>query len=286
MLNIYGLEGFLTHKVLVSQSQALLQLDLGLPAQLVQAGAVHPFAGGAVGFGGVKADLAGVAHGGGHGLGYFCNGDVAAIADVDVAAHGAGVGLIGGGVKVHDKDAGGGHVVYIQKLAFGCACAPDGHLGCAAGLCLMKAANECGDDVAVVGVVVVARAVEVGGHDAAVVSAVLAVVRLAEFDAGYFGHGIGFVGGFQGAGEQGRFGHGLGGKAGVDAAGAQEQELLHAVLVCGLNEVGLHHEVLVDEVCRVGVVGIDATYFGRGQIHLSGALSSKKGLDGGLVAEV
>lgn len=49
----------------------------------------------------------------------FFDGEVAAVADVDVAEHGLGIGVVGGLVQVHDEDAGGGHVVDAQKLRYG-----------------------------------------------------------------------------------------------------------------------------------------------------------------------
>jgi hypothetical protein len=44
----------------------------------------------------------------------------------------------------------------------------------------------------------------------------------------------------------------LGGEFGVDAGGDKEEELLDAVAVRGVDEVGLDLEVDSDEVCRVG----------------------------------
>ena len=35
-----------------------------------------------------------------------------------------------------------------------------------------------------------------------------------------------------------------------------------------VDHVSLHHQVLVDELGRVGVVGVDAAYFGCGQVDL------------------
>ena len=154
----------------------------------------------------------------------------------------------------------------------------------------MKAADQCRDDVAVSRVVVVARAIQVGGHDAAVVHtmavAKLAVVAFAEFDASDLGDGIWLVGGFERAGEQSVFGHGLGRQLGVDTAAAQKQQLLHAVAKRRLNHVGLDHQVLVDEVGRVGVVGVDTAYLGGGQVDLVWAFGFEEGSDGGLVGQV
>jgi hypothetical protein len=43
-----------------------------------------------------------------------------------------------------------------------------------------------------------------------------------------------------------------------------------------VDDVGLDHQVLVDELGRVGVVGVDAADLGRGQIHLVGPLVAGK----------
>ena len=115
---------------------------------------------------------------------------------------------------------------------------------------------------------------------------VLAVVAFAQLDASYFCNGVGLVGGLQGAGEQGVFRHGLRSELGVNVAGAQEQELLYTVPESFFNDVGLDHQVLVDELGRVGVVGVDAADFGGSQVHLGGLFLGKESLHGGLVGEV
>ena len=105
--------------------------------------------------------------------------------------------VIRGFGQLHDVHAGCCHIVHIQKLAARCAGTPNGYGRRVGPLGLMKTANERGNDVAVIGVVVVAGAIEVGGHDAAVVDpvacAVLAVVAFAELDAGNFGNGVGLI---------------------------------------------------------------------------------------------
>ncbi len=116
--------------------------------------------------------------------------------------------------------------------------------------------------------------------------AVLPVVALAELDAGDLGNGIGLVGGFQRAGEQGIFGHGLRRELGVDAAAAQEQQFLHAGSKGRVNHIGLDHQVLVDELGRVGVVGVNAAHLGCGQVHLVGLFCGKEGAHSGLIGQV
>ena len=97
----------------------------------------------------------------------------------------------------------------------------------------MEPPNQRRDNVAVFRMVVIAGAVQIGWHNAAVVHAVacavLAVVAFAEFDAGDFGNRIGFVGGLEHAGQQGVFAHGLFCQAGIDAAGAQKKQFFHTI---------------------------------------------------------
>ena len=266
------------------------QIHLGLPAQGIDPGAIHKLARRAVGLAGVENDVAPIADDPGNGFGQLPDGDVVPATHVDVAEHRLGVLPVGGLRQVHDVQAGGSHVVHVQKFAPGRAGSPDGDAGRVAGLGLMEAANERWDYVRVFRVVVVARAVEVGGHDATVVhpvaGAVLAVVALAQLDAGDLGDGVGLVGGFQPAGEQGVFAHGLRGQLGVDAARTEEQQLLYAVAEGRVDDVGLHHQVLVDEFGRVGIVGVDAAHLGSGQVDLVGLFCNKKGANGGLVSQV
>jgi len=261
-----------------------------LPAEGAKARNIHQLSGRAVRFGRVEFDAAGVADDFAHSFGKLADGDVFAGADVDVGEHGLGVGFVGGFVEVHDVDAGGGHVVNVEEFAHGRAGAPDHDAFSVADFGFVEAADQCGDDMRVFRVVVVAGAVEVGGHDAAVVDAVagavLAVVTFAEFDAGDLGDGVGFVGGFQGAGQQGVFAHGLRGEFGVDAAAAEEQEFLHAHAPGLMDDVGFDHHVLVDEFGRVGVVGVDAADLGGGEVDLAGLLGFEEGAHGGLVGEV
>lgn len=82
----------------------------------------------------------------------------------------------------------------------------------------MRLADQRGQDMAGLQVVVVARAVEIGRHDRQIPCAVLAVVRPAHLDARDLGHGVGAVRGLQGAGQKMGFEDGLRAFAGIDAA--------------------------------------------------------------------
>ena len=104
--------------------------------------------------------------------------------------------------------------------------------------------------MAVGGVVVVARAVEVGGHQADGIKAVLLAQGAAELDAGDLGGGVPLVGGLQRTGEQVLLLDRLRGKAGVDAAAAQEQEPAGAGAPGALDHMVLDLEVVEQEISR------------------------------------
>ena len=150
----------------------------------------------------------------------------------------------------------------------------------------METADEGRQHVAVLGVVVVVGAVEVGGHHGDVVCSVLAVEELAVLEATDFGQGIGLIGLFQLTGEEAALGHGLGRHAGVDAAAAQKLEFLAAVLPGGVDDVHLQNHIVVHEVRQGVLVGHDAAHFGGGQEHVLRTLIGKEVVYGLLVAQV
>ncbi|WPL19441.1 hypothetical protein Thiowin_04566 [Thiorhodovibrio winogradskyi] len=59
------------------------------------------------------------------------------------------LGAPGVGVKIHDMQAGGGHVVDVQEFAAWSAAAPDGDGGGGVECGLVEAADQGGQDVAV-----------------------------------------------------------------------------------------------------------------------------------------
>ena len=214
------------------------------------------------------------------------DGYVLASAHIDVRQHRLGLGRVVGLWQVHYMDTGLGHVVYVEEFALRRTHAPDHDLFGTADLGFVKTADQGGNDVGVLGVVVVAGAIKVGRHHAAVVGTVLAVVAFAELDAGNLGHGIGLVGWLQNARQQGIFSHRLGGQFGVDAAGTEEEQFLHARLPRLVDDVGFDHQVLVDELGRVGVVGVDATDLGCCKVNLIRFFCLEESPYGGLVGEI
>lgn len=133
---------------------------------------------------------------------------------------------------------------------------------------------------------IVPGSIEVCRHHRYKLGAVLPVVGLAHLDPRDLGDGVGFVGRFQGAGQEVFLLHGLRGVFGVDAGGAQEEEAVYAGEVGVMDDVGLDDQIVVDELGRVGVVGVDAADLGCGQEDVVGALAFEEGADGLLVHEV
>ena len=124
--------------------------------------------------------------------------------------------------------------------------------------------DERGQDMGGLRIVVVVRPVQVRGHGADEVAAVLPAVGLAHLDAGDLGDGIPLVGGFQRAGEEVFLLQRLGGELGINAGAAEEEQFLHAGLPGAVDEVVLDLEVFVEELGWLAAVGQDAADFGGG----------------------
>ena len=125
--------------------------------------------------------------------------------------------------------------------------------------------------MAVGGVVVIPRAIQMGGQllrrrlrlQADGIKAVLPAQRLTQLDAGDFGDRIPLVRGLQRAGEQSLLADRLLGELGVDAAAAQKQQAPHPRAPGRFDHVGLDLEVVEQEISGVAVVGLDAAHLGR-----------------------
>ena len=132
----------------------------------------------------------------------------------------------------------------MQELTHGCAAAPAGHAGGFRLDSLVKAADQGRQDMAVGGVVVVARAIEIGGHKANSIKTVLKAQGLAKLDAGDLGDRIPRITGLQGPGEQRFLADGLFGELRVDAAATQKKQAPHPREPGRFDHVGLDLEVI------------------------------------------
>ena len=159
----------------------------------------------------------------------------------------------------------------MQKLPQGGAAAPAGHAGVAALGRFVETEDQGRQHVAVGGVVIVARAIEVGGQllrrrlrlQADGIKVVLPAQRLTQLDAGDLGDRIPLVRGLERPGEQRFLADRLLGELRVDAAAAQKQQAPHPGAPGRFDHVGLDLEVVEQEISWIAVVGLDAAHLGR-----------------------
>ena len=269
--------GSIERRSFICKPDTLTQARAGGPAEASETADIKQLARSAVRLGGVEADTPPKADHIHDGLGQFADGDVGACPDVDQQAVVA---------VLHQVDTGVGQVVHIQELAHRSAAAPDDILFVTAQLGLVRLAQQRGQDVAVGEVVVVVRAVQVGGHDAHILSPVLPVVALGQLDAGDLGDGVGLVGLLQRAGEQVVLADRLRAVARIDAARPQEHQALHTRQVCAVYQIGLDQQVLVKKISAIEVVGINTTNFGCSDKDVIGRLGLEECVNCGLVEQI
>ena len=171
-------------------------------------------------------------------------------------------------VVVHQEQAGVRQVVHVQELPPRLPRPPDHHLLRALHLRLVDLAYERRQHVRRLQVEVIVRAVQVRRHGGYEVPAVLPPVELAQLDPGDLRHRVRLVGLLQRTGQQVLLLDRLRRELRIDARATQEQQLLHIVLVRRVYDVRLDHQVVVDELRRVGAVGHDPAHLGRRQEHV------------------
>ena len=104
------------------------------------------------------------------------------------------------------KHAGLAQIIHMQEFPQRCAAAPTGHAGVATLGRFVETTDQRREHVAVGGVVVVARAIEIGGQllrrrlrlQADGIKTVLPAQRLTQLDTGDLGDRIPLIGGLQG----------------------------------------------------------------------------------------
>ena len=212
-----------------------------------------------------------------HGLRQLAHGHFAAGTDVDEL-------LLA--VILQQEHASPGQVIGVQELAQRRAGAPAGDGGRVGRLGLVELADERGQDVRVLQVIIVIRPVQIGGHGADEIAAVLAAVGLAQLEAGDLGHGVPFVGRLQRPGQQVFLLERLRGQPRINAGAAEKQQLAHAGLISAVDEVVLDLQVLEQELRRVLVVRQDAPHFGRRVQNVFGLFLRVELTDGRCVQQV
>src|SRR5262249_4743365 len=108
------------------------------------------------------------------------------------------------------------------------------------------------------GMKVVAGAVKIGRHRRYEIAAMLAAVGLTKLDAGDLGDRVRLVGRLQRSRQQRRFGDRLWSFTRIDARRAEEQKFFDTRVVRSMDDVGLNKQIVVEEIGREGIVGVQA----------------------------
>ena len=144
----------------VCLTNAFSQRDPGAPAHVGQPPDIKQFAHRPVRLGRVGGDRAVEPDLGSDHLRKFKYRHIGACADIDVAEHRTGIGIIDRLRKIHHEQAGIGHVVDMQEFAPRGACAPEGNRRAAALRGLVEPPDQGGQNVGIIGMEIVARAIK------------------------------------------------------------------------------------------------------------------------------
>jgi len=96
----------------------------------------------------------------------------------------------------------------------------------------------------------------------------------AQLDPRNFGNCVPLIGGLQRTRQQRIFVHRLWRLPRIDAGRTKEKQLFDVILMRGLNDVRLDHQIVIDEFGRSRVVGVDAAHCRRRENTYSGRLSA------------
>ena len=172
-----------------------------MPAQLLHAAHVEQLLRGSIGLCGIEDQLAGEAQGGAHQLCQLSYGHIDAGSDVD-QRYAVEQGGIDGSLELHEKNTGLCQVFTEEEFAARSSRSPDRNLLSPQSLGLRYLADQGGQHMRFLGVEIVARAVEIGGHRGQIAGFVLPVVGPTHFNPGDLGQRVGTISGLQRSGEQ------------------------------------------------------------------------------------
>ncbi len=150
----------------------------------------------------------------------------------------------------------------------------------------MEFADQGGQDMGVLQIKIISGSVQISGHQADGIKAVLLVIGLAHLDTGDFGHGIPLIGRLQLASEEMLFLHGLGSEFWIDAGRTEKKELLAPTLIGCINDVGLDKEIVADKVGRKAVIGMDSADLCRREKDIVRLVGGKECVDSSLIGQV
>ena len=188
---------------------------------------------------------------------------IRAAADVHPRDTGSARGFAGvSGIVLHQENAGVSHVVDVHEFTHRRAGPPHFDSISAGFLCLVEFPYKSGDNVGMLGVVVVARSVEVTGHygEEIGIVGVMRVEIFAQLQTGYLCERVALVRDLQRGSEQIFLLYRLRAFARVNAAAAEKAELPDIIAECRHYRVELYHCIYVEKLVERLSVGLDAAY--------------------------
>ena len=126
---------------------------------------------------------------------------------------------------------------------------------------------------------IVILSIQICRHHRTVIGTVLPVVGFTELNSGNFGNSVRLIGRFQNTCQQGTFLHWLSCELRVNTRTAQKQQFFNPSTVCRINNIAFNHQVAINEICRVGVIGMNTTHFCSSQINFINVFRLKEVLN-------
>src|SRR6056300_848493 len=173
----------------------------------------------------------------------------------------------------------------MEELTTRSSCAPAGHWIVSYGP-VVELLQHRRDHMPVHGVEVIVRTIQVSRHQRDAFEPVLLVVRLQHVDAVDLSKSIRIVGRLQFSRHQRLFFYRSRCKLRVDTYTSKEEKLLYTMFPGIVNEVGLDLSVLVDKLCRVSIVGVDATDTSSSIKHIVDTFGPKELFDRELIHKI
>src|SRR5262245_13556471 len=125
----------------------------------------------------------------------------------------------------------------------------------------MRFAYESGHDVATTQIEIVIGTIKIGGHSRDEVAAILLPAGLAEFESSNFCNGVPFVSGLKRPAQQSALDDRLLRDFWVDARRAEKEQLLHAQVGGGINDIRRNCNIVIQELSRGRAIRQDAANF-------------------------
>ncbi len=256
---------------------SIIQCNFRFPAEGMSARRIHQFAIHPIRFGRIPADFSLESGCGGDLFGEFFDRDIGTVSNIDDFRFTA---------VLHEEINGICNIIHMKEFAERFPRAPEDFFRTVFLRRLDKPSDQRREDMPVYKVVGVIRAIEIAGHQADGVPAILFAEVKTEFITGDFCQSVALIGGLQRTGQQVFFLDRLRRLAWIDATGSEETELFHFMQKTLHDHVVLDLKVFEQELRAMRFVCHDPADFCPGENHIVRPLRIEELLDRLLIAEI